>query len=315
MRTKMFYAIAIAICGAVGMNSCTKDYDDDLRIQRELIESNESNIKAELAAYQTLIDNTIKQMEIAYKNSDEILKQELQAKFDLTKRQLEELSNALNVVKDDLGALKGNYEEFKETVNLALQVINTEIGAINDKIENQEDKITALDGRMVTAEAAIAELKAWKTLAEGQLAALSTDNEANETAIGKLKDDINTINWELKTVHRDVFDYVKGLIAMRKAHPAFRMGDADKVRQHLEFLPVEQDNVIAFCLKGKPCGDTWDNILVVLNARQERVTVDVPAGNYRIVCKDGKIDMANGLGRMSGSRLEVAPRSALIMHQ
>ena len=28
MRTKMFYAIAIAICGAVGMNSCTKDYDD-----------------------------------------------------------------------------------------------------------------------------------------------------------------------------------------------------------------------------------------------------------------------------------------------
>ena len=194
MRTKMFYAIAIAICGAVGMNSCTKDYDDDLRIQRELIESNESNIKAELAAYQTLIDNTIKQMEIAYKNSDEILKQELQAKFDLTKRQLEELSNALNVVKDDLGALKGNYEEFKETVNLALQVINTEIGAINDKIENQEDKITALDGRMVTAEAAIAELKAWKTLAEGQLAALSTDNEANETAIGKLKDDINTIN-------------------------------------------------------------------------------------------------------------------------
>ena len=29
MRTKMFYAIAIAICGAVGMNSCTKDYDDE----------------------------------------------------------------------------------------------------------------------------------------------------------------------------------------------------------------------------------------------------------------------------------------------
>lgn len=131
----------------------------------------------------------------------------------------------------------------------------------------------------------------------------------------KSPDDINTINWELKTAHRDVFDYVKGLIAMRKAHPAFRMGDADKVRQHLEFLPVEQDNVIAFCLKGKPCGDTWDNILVVLNARQEMVTVGVPAGNYQIVCKDGKIDMVNGRGRMSGSRLEIAPRSALIMHQ
>lgn len=164
MRTKMFYAIAIAICGAVGMNSCTKDYDDDLRIQRELIESNESNIKAELAAYQTVIDNTIKQMDIAYKNSDEVIKQEMQAGFDLAKRHLEELSNALNTVKEDLGSLKGNYDEFKETVNLALQVIETEIDAINVKIADQDSKITALDGRLITAEAAIADLKARRTV-------------------------------------------------------------------------------------------------------------------------------------------------------
>ena len=201
MRTKMFYAIAIAICGAVGMNSCTKDYDDDLRIQRELIESNESNIKAELAAYQTVIDNTIKQMDIAYKNSDEVIKQEMQAGFDLAKRHLEELGNALNAVKDELGAFKGNYEEFKgeyegfkETVNLALLYIETEIDAINVKIADQDSKITALDGRLITAERTIEELKAWKTLAEGQLAELIRDNAANETAIGNLRNDINTIN-------------------------------------------------------------------------------------------------------------------------
>ena len=201
MRTKMFYAIAIAICGAVGMNSCTKDYDDDLRIQRELIESNESDIKAELAAYQTVIDNTIKQMDIAYKNSDEVIKQEMQAGFDLAKRHLEELGNALNAVKDELGAFKGNYEEFKgkyeefkETVNLALQYIETEIDAINRKIADQDNKITALDGRLITAERTIEELKAWRTLAEGQLADLIRDNATNETAIGNLRNDINTIN-------------------------------------------------------------------------------------------------------------------------
>lgn len=201
MRTKMFYAIAIAIYGAVGMNSCTKDYDDDLRIQRELIESNESNIKAELAAYQTVIDNTIKQMDIAYKNSDEVIKQEMQAGFDLAKRHLEELSNALNTVKDELGAFKGNYEEFKgkyeefkETVNLALQYIETEIDAINVKIADQDSKITALDGRLITAEAAIADLKAWKTLAEGQLEELKNSDTENKAAINDLENDINTIN-------------------------------------------------------------------------------------------------------------------------
>lgn len=207
MRTKMFYAIAIAICGAVGMNSCTKDYDDDLRIQRELIESNESNIKAELAAYQTVIDNTIKQMDIAYKNSDEVIKQEMQAGFDLAKRHLEELSNALNAVKDELGAFKGNYEEFKgkyeefkETVNLALQYIETEIDAINVKIADQDSKITALDGRLITAEAAIADLKAWKTLAEGQLEELKNSDTENKAAINDLENDINTINSEISAL-------------------------------------------------------------------------------------------------------------------
>lgn len=207
MRTKMFYAIAIAICGAVGMNSCTKDYDDDLRIQRELIESNESNIKAELAAYQTVIDNTIKQMDIAYKNSDDVIKQEMQAGFDLAKRHLEELGNALNAVKDELGAFKGNYEEFKgkyeefkETVNLALQYIETEIDAINVKITDQDSKITALDGRLITAEAAIADLKAWKTLAEGQLEELKNSDTENKAAINDLENDINTINSEISAL-------------------------------------------------------------------------------------------------------------------
>lgn len=200
MRTKMFYAIAIAICGAVGMNSCTKDYDDDLRIQRELIESNESNIKAELAAYQTVIDNTIKQMDIAYKNSDEVIKQEMQAGFDLAKRHLEELSNALNTVKEDLGSFKGNYDEFKETVNLALQVIETEIDAINVKIADQDSKITALDGRLITAEAAIADLKAWKTLAEGQLEELKNSDTENKAAINDLENDVNTINSEISAL-------------------------------------------------------------------------------------------------------------------
>lgn len=207
MRTKMFYAIAIAICGAVGMNSCTKDYDDDLRIQRELIESNESNIKAELAAYQTVIDNTIKQMDIAYKNSDDVIKQEMQAGFDLAKRHLEELSNALNTVKDELGAFKGNYEEFKgkyeefkETVNLALQFIETEIDAINVKIADQDSKITALDGRLITAEAAIADLKAWKTLAEGQLEELKNSDTENKAAINDLENDVNTINSEISAL-------------------------------------------------------------------------------------------------------------------
>ena len=49
MKRNFFYAIVIALCGAIGFASCTKDYDDDLRIQRELIEQNNQGIDKNLS--------------------------------------------------------------------------------------------------------------------------------------------------------------------------------------------------------------------------------------------------------------------------
>ena len=130
-----------------------------------------------------------------------------------------------------------------------------------------------------------------------------------------LSDEVNAINWHNKMLHREVFDYYRGLIAMRKAHPAFRMGDISLIKEHLEFLPVEARNVVAFRLKGNPCGDAWMNTIVVLNARTEPVTVDIPEGKYWIVCQGGKIDLVMGLGTVVGNQLVVSPRSATIIHQ
>ena len=101
---------------------------------------------------------------------------------------------------------------------------------------------------------------------------------------------------------------------MRKAHPAFRMGDADMVRKHMEFLPVEGSNLIAFILKDHANGDTWNNIVVAFNSRKEPAKVNVPKGNYTIVCKDGKINQ-KGMGKVNGTEVIIPAQSALIMHQ
>ena len=127
-------------------------------------------------------------------------------------------------------------------------------------------------------------------------------------------DNINTIDWRQKTTYREVFDYIKDLIALRKAHPAFRMGDADMVRKYLEFLPVEGSNVIAFILKDHANGDNWKNIIVAFNSRKEPAKVTIPKGSYTIVCKDGKINQA-GMGKVNGENLIVPAQSAMIIHQ
>ena len=124
-------------------------------------------------------------------------------------------------------------------------------------------------------------------------------------------DSINAIDWSRKALHADVFAYYKGLIQLRKNHPAFRLGDADLVRRHLEFLPVEGTNVVAWRLKEYAGGDMWEDIVVVLNSRREPVRVAVPQGSYNVVCKDGCIN-EDGLGKVSGAELTVPAQSALI---
>jgi pullulanase len=125
-------------------------------------------------------------------------------------------------------------------------------------------------------------------------------------------DSINTIPWHNKLTHKDVFDYVKGLIAMRRLHPAFRLGSAELVRKHLEFLPVEGSNVVAYRLKGHAGDDAWEDIIVVLNARTSVAQVAVPEGRYTVVCGNGVVNMA-GMGTVTGSALTVPGRSAMIV--
>lgn len=103
-------------------------------------------------------------------------------------------------------------------------------------------------------------------------------------------DSINAIDWKRKTTNNDVFTYYKRLIDLRKSHPAFRMGDADLVRKHLEFIPVEGSNLVAFRLKDHANGDKWEEIVVAYNSRNTPAKLTVPEGKYTVVCRDGVID-------------------------
>ena len=130
----------------------------------------------------------------------------------------------------------------------------------------------------------------------------------------KSPDAVNAIDWRRKTMNGDVFMYYKRLIDLRKSHPAFRMGDAEKVRKHLEFLPVEGQNLIAFRLKDHANGDSWEDIIVAFNSRMTPARLAVPAGKYTVVCKDGVIDV-RGLGTQTGAEVIIPGQSALIMYR
>jgi pullulanase len=130
----------------------------------------------------------------------------------------------------------------------------------------------------------------------------------------KSPDSINLINWANKTRYFPLFNFYKDLIALRKAHPAFRMGDAEMIRKHLNFLPVWQNNVIAYELKNHANGDEWSDIIVVLNGNHDEISLEIPQGTYTAVLRDGMVNL-DGLGRFQGGKIKVSGSSAFILYK
>lgn len=126
-------------------------------------------------------------------------------------------------------------------------------------------------------------------------------------------DSINHLDWNNLKKYPQVFDYYKGLIRLRKAHPAFRLGKAGLVRDNLRFLSAPA-HCVAYCISNRNVpGEEWNNTIVILNAGKEAAKVAVPGGKYTIVAKEGVI-IPEGMGEMEGSEAFVAPQSALIIH-
>ena len=125
-------------------------------------------------------------------------------------------------------------------------------------------------------------------------------------------DSINQLDWKNLERYPQVFKYYQDLIALRKHHPAFRLGDAHLVRKHLEFLDAPK-GVVAFRLKDYAGRDDWRNIVVILNATREQASVSLPKAMYTIVCQNGEINEAS-TSKLFGRRALIAPQTAMILH-
>ena len=130
----------------------------------------------------------------------------------------------------------------------------------------------------------------------------------------KSPDSINRLDWENLQRYPQVFSYYKGLIALRKQYQAFRLGNAEAVRQYLTFLPTEP------CLVGYRLFDapTNSDIYVLLNANKTEKQVSLPAGAYNVLCYDGVIDV-NGTEKLMldehADKAIVPAQSAMILRK
>lgn len=130
----------------------------------------------------------------------------------------------------------------------------------------------------------------------------------------KSPDDINQIDWSFKTKYREVFDYIKGLIALRKAHPAFRIPTVEGLQQWLHFMDTGDSGVIAYTLGENANNDEWKEILVAYNGNRNEAVINIPEGEWTVVCRDGEIN-PDGLDTQQGGDVTISASSALIIYR
>lgn len=124
-------------------------------------------------------------------------------------------------------------------------------------------------------------------------------------------DSINQLDWELRDKNAAISDYVSNLIQLRKTHPAFRMGNASNIRQHLTFDAVQPEGLIIYRIENAP-DEPWKNIQVIFNGTDKNQPVQVPFADWKTVADDNHVFL-NPKNGFKGRNVIVKPFSMLIL--
>ena len=125
-------------------------------------------------------------------------------------------------------------------------------------------------------------------------------------------DGINAIDWSLKSTNKDVFDYVKGLIAIRKKHPAFRMTETRQIVANLVFVTNPPQGIVAYSINGAAVNDNWRRIFVIYNGSGSQQSIKLPTGSWKAAVDGNKV--LNGTKTFTGN-INSKARSCTILFQ
>ncbi|MFT5875375.1 MAG: pullulanase [Clostridium sp.] len=129
----------------------------------------------------------------------------------------------------------------------------------------------------------------------------------------KSVDSINKLDWTRKSQNTETVNYFKGLIKLRKSHPAFSMTSADMIKKNLNFLIVPK-NVVAYEIGHNANMDSWSDIVVAFNANREEITIKLSkSGTWNIVV-DGEEAGVKTIKQFKGDSLVVPALSSIVIY-
>jgi pullulanase len=110
----------------------------------------------------------------------------------------------------------------------------------------------------------------------------------------KSPDSVNSLKWDEAAKNKDMVSYFKGLIAIRKANPAFRMSKATDVIKGMKFSSTPED-LIAYSLDASKQTNGAKRVFVIHNAAKVAKVVKLPVSGAWKVLAEGLVAKATGI--------------------
>ncbi|MDF9840875.1 MULTISPECIES: type I pullulanase [unclassified Paenibacillus] len=119
--------------------------------------------------------------------------------------------------------------------------------------------------------------------------------------------EVNWMDWERCAAHAADVAYMRRLIALRKAHPAFRLRTAEEIRASLMFEQAPA-GAVAYTLRGHAGGDAAEHLYVLYNANPDGASLKLPAlGEWSILFGE---ELAP---RLAGGKLTVGGTGMVVL--
>ncbi|MDZ7385805.1 MAG: alpha-amylase family glycosyl hydrolase [candidate division KSB1 bacterium] len=123
-------------------------------------------------------------------------------------------------------------------------------------------------------------------------------------------DETNYLNYRHAEINRELVDYYRGLIALRKSHLSFRRAN----KEHIHFFPGPLVFSFGFTIDGCRLGDSHD-FAVLLNADpQQEATMGLPDGQWEVVVDDRRAGVEPLAGPVHG-QVRVPPTSGMVLRR
>lgn len=125
-------------------------------------------------------------------------------------------------------------------------------------------------------------------------------------------DAVNAVDWSLKRKHLDLFKYTRDAIALRRAHPVFRLRTRPEIDARLRFLDTPDEKTLAYTLDGSGVpGEPWRRVCVVLNPTNQPLSLTLPGGSWSVALNEtGAVSNRSATGQV-----KIRGKSGWVLYQ